>query len=109
MSHGESFLSILDTRFDGPGFYVLDEPESALSFTGCLALVARLHELTADGRAQAVLATHSPIIAAIPGAQILEEGEWGLRRTTWEDLELVGHWRRFLDDPEHYLRRVLAP
>lgn len=109
MSHGESFLSILDSRFDAPGFYVLDEPESALSFTGALALVGRLHDLTADGRAQAVVATHSPIIAAMPGADIYEVGEWGYRPTTWADLELVGHWRRFLADPERYLRHVLAP
>jgi predicted ATPase len=109
MSHDKSFLSILSTRFDAPGFYVLDEPESALSFTGCLALVGRLHELTTDARAQVVVATHSPIIAAIPGADLYEVGDWGYRRATWEDLELVGHWRRFLDDPQRYLRHVLAP
>lgn len=108
MSHGESFLSILAHRFDSPGFYVLDEPESALSFTGCLALVARLHELTADGRAQALVATHSPIVAAIPGADLYELGEWGLRRTTWPELALVDHWRRFLTEPDRYLRHVLS-
>jgi predicted ATPase len=71
--------------------------------------VGRLHELTADGRAQAVVATHSPIIAALPGADLYEVGDWGYRRTTWEDLELVGHWRRFLADPERYIRHVLVP
>jgi predicted ATPase len=86
---------------------VLDEPESALSFTGCLALVARLHALTQSDSAQVVVATHSPIVAALPGAEILEVGDWGLRPARWESLELVEHWRRFLDDPETYLRHVL--
>lgn len=107
MSHGESFLSVLSIKFDSPGFYVLDEPESALSFTGCLGLLARLHELTAGGRAQALIATHSPIVAAIPGATIYEVGEWGYRQTAWEDLTLVDHWRRFLAAPDRYLRHVL--
>ena len=39
-------------------------------------------------------ATHSPVLAAMPGATILEVGEWGLPATTWEELELVQHWQR---------------
>jgi predicted ATPase len=107
MSHGEWFLEILANRFNGPGLYVLDEPESALSFSGCLALVGVLHRIVADGRRQAIVATHSPIIAATPGARILEVGEWGLRETTWADLELVQNWHAFLDAPDQYLRHVL--
>ena len=61
MSHGESFLEVLRSRFDGSGFYVLDEPESALSFSGCLALVGVLHDLMSMGTAQILLATHSPV------------------------------------------------
>jgi predicted ATPase len=109
MSHGESFLEVLLHKFDSPGLYVLDEPESALSFTGCLALVGHLHRLAGIGTAQVIVATHSPIIAALPGARILEVGDWGLRECAWEDLALVDHWRRFLDRPEAYLRHVLAP
>ncbi|GAB2465690.1 hypothetical protein [Xylanimonas ulmi] len=40
-------------------------------------------------------------------ATILEVGPWGLRQTAWEDLELVGHWRSFLDSPRRYLRHLL--
>lgn len=109
MSHGESFLELLSHRFDSPGFYVLDEPESALSFTGCLALVGHLHRLVADGRSQVLMATHSPVVAALPGAEILEVGDWGVRRTAWEDLALVDHWRRFLSAPAAYLRHVTGP
>ena len=42
----------------------------------------------------------------MPGARILEVGEWGLRETSWDELELVQHWRRFLAAPEAYLRHL---
>ncbi len=106
MSHGESFLAVLRTRFGSPGFYCLDEPEAALSFSSTLGLVAALHDVVEQG-GQVLCATHSPVLAAMPGATLLEVGEWGLRRTTWEDLELVQHWRRYLEAPQRYLRHVL--
>jgi predicted ATPase len=106
MSHGESFLEVLRTRFDSPGLYCLDEPEAALSFSAQLALVGTLHDLAVSG-AQVLCATHSPLLAALPGARILEVGPWGIRDAVWEDLELVEHWRRYLDAPMRYLRHVL--
>ena len=106
LSHGESFLEILRTRFDSPGLYCLDEPEAALSFSAQVALVGTMHEL-AEGGAQIVCATHSPLLAALPGANILEVGEWGVRRAAYEDLELVGHWKSYLAEPMRYLRHVL--
>lgn len=106
MSHGESFLELLRTRFDSPGLYCLDEPEAALSFGAQIALVATLHELAASG-AQALCATHSPLVAALPGAHILEVGPWGLRDAKWEDLDLVMHWRSYLESPMRYLHHVI--
>jgi predicted ATPase len=106
LSHGESFLEILRTRFDAPGLYCLDEPEAALSFSAQLALIGTMHELAAGG-AQLLCATHSPVLAALPGATILETGPWGIRRSTYEELELVTHWRSYLDEPGRYLRHVL--
>jgi predicted ATPase len=105
-SHGEGFLDLLQRRFHGYGFYLMDEPEAPLSFTSTLSLVARLDALRADG-AQVVVATHSPLLTALPGATILELGEHGIRRVTWEDLEIVAHWRQFLDRPGSYLKAVL--
>ena len=106
MSHGESFLEVLRTRFDSPGFYCLDEPEAALSFSSSLGLVSVLDRLARTG-GQVLCATHSPLLAALPGATIVEVGAWGLRRAAWEDLELVQHWRAYLDAPQRYLRHVL--
>lgn len=107
MSHGESFLAMLASeRFRGPGLFLLDEPESALSFQGCLNLVAQLHELARGGGAQMIVATHSPLIAAVPGATVHELGPWGIRPSEWADLTLVQHWRSFLRDPQIFLRHL---
>jgi predicted ATPase len=106
ISHGESFLDVVARRFRGPGLYLLDEPESALSFSGCLALVGALHGLIGTG-AQVIVATHSPVVAALPGATILELDEHGWHPAEWSDLALVEHHRRFLADPTRYLRHVL--
>ncbi len=106
MSHGESFLELIIDRFKEGGLWVLDEPESALSFSGCLALVGILKDLMATGDSQVVLSTHSPLLAALPGADIYEVGPWGLRHSAWDDLDLVTNWRSFMNVPERYLRHL---
>jgi predicted ATPase len=78
-SHGESFLDVAMRQFHEGGFYVLDEPESALSVQGQLALLRRMHDLTAAG-AQFVVATHSPILLAFPGAVLYSLTQDGVRR-----------------------------
>jgi len=105
-SHGESFLTVLSERFTDVGMYFLDEPESALSFASCLGLVSLLDTMRAEG-SQVIVATHSPLIAALPGATLIELGEWGWRETRWEDLEMVQRWRGFLAEPEGFLRHLL--
>ena len=104
ISHGESFLELVVDRFKKKGLWLLDEPESALSFSGCLALLGVLKDKLAEGGSQVILSTHSPLLAALPGATIYEVGEWGLRESAWEDLELVRSWRSFLDAPGRFLR-----
>ncbi|GAA2778792.1 AAA family ATPase [Crossiella cryophila] len=105
LSHGEGFLAVFAAMFRDPGFYVLDEPEAALSFDSSLQLVALLHQLGQTG-AQVVCATHSPILASVPGADIVEVGEHGFHRVRWDQLELVDHWRRYLNNPDSYLRHL---
>ena len=105
MSHGESFLAVLESRFTGAGFFCLDEPEAALSFSSTLGLVAALQRVVAR-KGQVLCATHSPVLAAMPGARILEAGPWGLREAAWADLDLVDHWRRYLAEPWAYLRHL---
>jgi predicted ATPase len=105
-SHGEGFLTLLERRFTRPGFYLLDEPEAALSFTSTLSLMSRMATLTAAG-AQFVVATHSPILTALPGATVLQLDEHGIRRAAWSELAVVEHFRAFLDEPDRYLRHLL--
>jgi len=110
MSHGESFNTLLETKLNHPqfvaGLVCLDEPEAALSFQSTLAWLANLDVMAKRGT-QVLCATHSPILAALPGAHLLELGEWGIRATAYEDLEIVAHHRSFLEAPERYLRHLL--
>ncbi|MFC8669315.1 AAA family ATPase [Streptomyces sp. NPDC057199] len=106
VSHGEGFLAAFRGKFLEPGLYVLDEPEAALSFGSCLELLGHLDQLTKQG-GQVVCATHSPLLTALPGADIIEVGDHGMRRVAWQELALVDHWRRYLADPHAYLRHVL--
>jgi predicted ATPase len=105
-SHGEGLLNVLEQHFNTRGFYLLDEPETALSFQSTLALMALLHQLGSSG-SQVIAATHSPILLSLPGAQILEFGDWGVRETSAENLELLRDWKSFLDAPETWLRHLL--
>lgn len=101
-SHGEGFLDILEQRLHGAGLYFLDEPESPLSPIRQLAL-ADLIRRTADGGAQLIIATHSPVLLAIPEATILHVGADGVREVFFDELEPVQFLRRFLDRPGRYL------
>ena len=108
MSHGESFVALLGTkRFSGGGLFLMDEPEAGLSFQAQLHLLAELTEMARRPRTQVLIATHSPVLAAIPGARILELGDHGIRESAWEDLDVVAHHRSFLAEPRRYLRHVL--
>lgn len=106
-SHGEGFLDVLGRKFGGPGFYLMDEPEAPLSFVSTLGMLGRLDGLRAEG-AQVVVATHSPLLTALPGATILELGSHGIRKASWDELDIVGNWRRFLDSPDTFLRPLLG-
>lgn len=106
-SHGESFFALLQRRFRGDGFYVLDEPEAALSPGRQLAFLARLHQLVRLG-SQFVIATHSPILMAYPEARLLEPSQSGIREVPYEDTEHFKVTRDFLLRREPMLRVLLA-
>jgi predicted ATPase len=106
-SHGESFLDLVTHRFGDGGLYVLDEPEAALSVTGCLALLARVSELVEHG-SQFVIATHSPILLAIPGAVIYQLDEHGYAAVRYDDALPVVTTRAFLSDPGRFLHHLQA-
>ncbi|QNG18099.1 AAA family ATPase [Rhodococcus triatomae] len=105
LSHGQSFLRYVADRPVGVGLWILDEPEAALSFQSCLALIGVLGDLAAEG-SQVILATHSPLLAAVPGARIWELTDGGIEYPEWADTALVRGWRSFLDAPERFLRHL---
>ena len=105
-SHGESFLALAANRFGAEGIYLLDEPEAALSVTGALALLAVVARAAGSG-AQFVIATHSPVLLAIPAAQIYELGDDGVTTPGYDDLQAVRQMRGFLDAPDRYLRQIM--
>ena len=107
-SHGESFLGIMQQRVVPMGLYLLDEPEAALSPMSELGLIAFLKESIEENGCQFIMATHSPVLLAYPGAQIVHFSEEGLHEVAYEDLEHVRFTREFLNSPERFLRHLWA-
>jgi len=95
-SHGESYLQAITGRFNGPVLYLLDEAEGPLSFQSTLLLLHHLREVVAMHNAQVIYSTHSPLVSALPGAQILQLSEDGIHEQDWSDLEAVRLWQAFL-------------
>jgi predicted ATPase len=104
-SHGESFLTLFQNRFVPGGLYLLDEPEAPLSPLRQLALLSMLKEMV-ELEAQFIIATHSPIIMAFPGATIYSFDSSPIKETSYDDLEHVTLTRSFLNNPDAYLRRL---
>ena len=102
-SHGETFLALLQGRLAPDGLYFLDEPETPLSPTRVLALMAILTDRIARG-CQFVIATHSPILMALPGAEILVIDGGRLAATPYDAVEHVRLTRAFLAEPARFLR-----
>ena len=105
-SHGESFLALVQNRFGGEGLYLLDEPEAALSPTRQLTLLGEMYQLV-ERDSQFIIATHSPILMAYPGARIYELSENGIASVEYRETEHYQLTRRFLENPERMLRYLL--
>lgn len=105
-SHGESFLRLFASRFVPGGLYLLDEPEAPLSPQSQLSLMAMIGDMLAR-EGQFVIATHSPILLAFPGAQIYSFDRAAIEAVRYEELEHVALTRDFLNDPARFLRHLL--
>jgi len=104
-SHGQAFFQLFRARFVPGGLYLLDEPETPLSPLSQLALLAMLKDMVAQD-AQFIIATHSPILLALPDARILDFDASPVRSATYDELEHVRLTREFLANPERFLRRL---
>jgi predicted ATPase len=105
-SHGESFLELMGERFLSAGLYVMDEPESALSFHGQLQLMVIMNHALANG-SQFIMATHSPLLMRFPRSRILSFDGDPINEVGYDDLDVVQLWRRFLDSPDAFLSALL--
>lgn len=103
-SHGEAYLHILQEKIQRRGIFLLDEPEAALSPSRQLALIAFIKQHLATTQSQFIIATHSPILMAYPGATIYEINDEGMNAVELEDTEHFSVTRNFLNDPEGFLR-----
>ena len=106
-SHGESFLALFENRFE-QGFYLLDEPEAALSPQRQLTLLSIIHQLEAPGHAQFLIATHSPILMSYPGAKILSFDDSGIKEIGYEATDHYQLTKSFLESPDRYFKWLFA-
>ena len=106
-SHGESFLALFTHRFD-QGVFILDEPEAALSPQRQLSFLRIVHDLTATGRAQFLIATHSPIILAYPGAALFSLDGDGIEEIAYRETKHYLITRDFLNSPERFFKHLFA-
>jgi predicted ATPase len=104
-SHGENFLLLFRQRFIPGGLYLLDEPEAPLSPLRQLSFLALLQRMLPE-QGQFVIATHSPILMAFPGAEILNFENGKISLAKYENLEHVRLTRDFLNNPQSFLRRL---
>ncbi|MAU11209.1 MAG: heme ABC transporter ATP-binding protein CcmA [Anaerolineaceae bacterium] len=105
-SHGESFLKLFQSRFVPDGLYIIDEPEAPLSPNRQLSLIS-LMSMAIQQNAQFIIATHSPILMAYPGAEILSCDGPKLEPIAYDDIETVSVMRSFLENPDAYLRHLV--
>ena len=104
-SHGQSFLKLFQSRFVPGGLFLLDEPEAPLSPQSQLALIAMLADMVAQ-EGQFIVATHSPILLAFPGARIYSFDDGPVRAVEYASLDHVTLTRDFLNAPERFLRHL---
>ena len=104
-SHGESFLTLFQSRFVPDGLYLLDEPEAALSPMRQLTFIAALKQMVLEN-SQFIIATHSPILLAFPDAQILQFANGAIREVKYKELEHVQLTKDFLNNPDSFLRHL---
>jgi len=106
-SHGEGFIRLFEERCARPGIFIFDEPESALSPNRQFDFLKLLRRIEQGGQSQAILATHSPILMALPGARLLRMGRYCLEPARLEDTEHFQITREFARDPHAFVEAML--
>jgi predicted ATPase len=104
-SHGETFLKIFNSRFVPEGLYILDEPETPLSFQNQLVFISMLRKMVTQN-SQFIIATHSPILAAMPEASVYSFDDNKIHKIKYEEIKSFSLIKDFLNHPEAFLRQL---
>lgn len=106
-SHGESFLSFFSHQLDRPGIFLFDEPESALSPTRQLEFLKLLKKVSDSGKGQIIMVTHSPLLMALPGAELISFSHRGMAPITLEQTPHFQLLNRFFENPQTFISEAL--
>jgi predicted ATPase len=104
-SHGQSLMAFFTSRFKIKGIYFLDEPETALSPKSQVELLNLLQDMARSGHAQFIIASHSPILLACPGAEIFSFDENPVKQIDYEDTDHFRIYKEFMANPEKFLHQ----
>lgn len=97
VSHGESFIQLVENRFTKNGLYILDEPEAALSPNRQMTLLYLINELAHQG-CQFIIATHSPILISYREGEILDLNN-NFNKIKYEDTDIYQTYKLYLERP----------
>ncbi|GAB3044735.1 AAA family ATPase [Acinetobacter apis] len=107
LSHGQSMKALYQNRFKEDGLYFMDEPEASLSAESQIDLISKIYELSLKG-AQFIIATHSPILMAIPNAEIIEIGPRFHRRVAYKDTRAYYFYKKILDSDTDSIESLIS-
>ncbi len=106
-SHGEGYLELFRTRLSRRGVYIFDEPEAALSPVRQIEFLRIVRSAELRGDAQFIIATHSPLLMAYPGATLLHLTDEGLLERPFQLSEHFRTLREFYLDPAAFMHAIL--
>jgi predicted ATPase len=107
-SHGEGFLRFFQERCQRQGIFIFDEPESALSPARQMEFLKLMRMMEVSGICQIIMATHSPMLMAYPGARLLRLSKYGLDPVTVEQTDHYKVMREFCDDPAGFVEAAIT-
>jgi len=106
-SHGEGFLRFFEERCARQGLFMFDEPESALSPSRQIEFLKVLRKMEKLGLAQVIMATHSPMLMAYPGARLLQLTKYGLDPVRVEDTDHFRLMKELCADPSGFVDMII--
>src|SRR6266576_6782490 len=107
-SHGEVFMRFFEERCQRQGIFIFDEPESALSPARQMEFLKLMRRMDMSGNCQVIMATHSPMLMAYPGARLLRLSKYGLEPVTVEQTDHYKVMREFCNDPTGFVEGAIA-